>query len=41
MGGVSSKVSAGYRYLHIDYEDQPVELKVDVKGPFIGVGWEF
>jgi len=41
MGGVSSKVFAGYRYLHIDYEDKPVELKVDVKGPLFGIGWEF
>jgi len=41
MGGVSSKFLIGYRYLHIDYEDQPVKLKVDVKGPFLGIGWEF
>jgi hypothetical protein len=41
MKGVSSKVFAGYRYLHIDYEKDPVELNVDIKGPFIGIGWEF
>ena len=35
------RVFAGYRYLHIDYEAPPVALKVDVKGPFIGIGWEF
>jgi hypothetical protein len=28
-------------YLHIDYEDKPVTLEVDVKGPFLGIGWEF
>jgi len=41
MGNVSSKVFAGYRYLHIDHEKQPVTLKVDVFGPFFGIGWEF
>jgi hypothetical protein len=41
MGNVPSKVFAGYRYLHIDYEDDPVVLNVDVKGPFLGIGWEF
>ena len=41
MWGVSSRAFAGYRYLHIDYEDQPVTLEVDVKGPFLGIGWEF
>jgi len=41
MWDLSSKVFAGYRYLHIEYEKQPVEIKVDVKGPFFGIGWEF
>ena len=41
MGNVSSTVFAGYRYLHIDYEKQPITLKVDVFGPFFGIGWEF
>ena len=41
IGNVSSEVFAGYRYLKIDYEKQPVTLKVDVFGPFFGIGWEF
>ena len=41
MGSVPSKFLVGYRYLHIDYEDDPVKLEVDVKGPFLGIGWEF
>lgn len=41
MWDVPSKVFAGYRYLHIDWEDQPEELKLTAKGPFFGIGWEF
>jgi len=41
MGDVSSKFIAGYRYLHIDYDDGTMEVDVDVKGPFLGFGWEF
>ena len=41
MGSVSSKFLVGYRYLSIEYEDQPVVLNVDVKGPLIGIGMEF
>ena len=41
MWNVDSKFLIGYRYLHIDYEDKPVALEVDVKGPFLGIGWEF
>jgi hypothetical protein len=41
MWNVDSKFLVGYRYLHIDYEDKPVTLEVDVKGPFLGIGWEF
>jgi len=40
MWDVSSKVFAGYRYLHLDY-DREVELQVDIKGPLFGIGWEF
>jgi hypothetical protein len=36
-----SQVFAGYRYLHLDYEDDPLEINVDVKGPLIGFGVEF
>jgi hypothetical protein len=41
MWDVSSQVYAGYRYLHVDLEDDPIELEVDVKGPLVGIGWEF
>ena len=41
MGDVASVAFAGYRYLHIEYEDGPLELEVDVKGPLVGIGWEF
>jgi hypothetical protein len=41
MWDVSSKVFAGYRYLYVDYEKDPVKLDVAVKGPFVGIGWEF
>ena len=40
MWNVSSKVYAGYRYLHVTYEKE-VEIQVDVKGPLVGIGWEF
>ena len=41
MWDVSSKVFAGYRYLHIDYHKRGVDLQVNVKGPLLGIGWEF
>ena len=41
MGDVSSKVYAGYRYLYIDWQDDPEELHLTAKGPFVGIGWEF
>jgi hypothetical protein len=31
----------GYRYLHLDYEDETLEINVDVKGPLVGFGVEF
>jgi hypothetical protein len=36
-----SQVFVGYRYLHIDYEDDPLQIEVDVKGPLVGFGVEF
>jgi hypothetical protein len=36
-----SQVFAGYRYLHVDLENDPIELEVDVKGPLLGFGVEF
>jgi hypothetical protein len=41
MGDVSSQAFAGYRYTHVDYEDGPLRIEVDVKGPLLGIGWEF
>ncbi len=38
---VSSKVFAGYRFLHIDYDKKDTALKLSVKGQTIGVGVEF
>jgi hypothetical protein len=32
---------AGYRYLHLDYEDGPLEIHVDIKGPLVGFGVDF
>ena len=40
-GKLHSKVLAGYRFLHLDLKDDPVEVKVDVRGPLIGLGFEF
>ena len=36
-----SQVYVGYRYLHLDYEDDPLEIEVDVKGPLVGFGVDF
>lgn len=41
MWDVSSKVFAGYRYLHLDLRKSDIEVHVDAKGPFVGLGWEF
>ena len=41
MGDVSSQAYAGCRYLHLDYEDSPLEIDVDIKGPLLGIGWNF
>jgi len=38
---IPSQVFVGYRYLHLDYEDDPLELEIDVKGPLVGFGFEF
>ncbi len=36
-----SQVFVGYRYLHVDLENDPIELEIDVKGPLLGFGVEF
>jgi hypothetical protein len=41
MWDVSSKVFAGYRYVHVDYEKRDAEIQVSIKGPLFGIGWEF
>jgi len=41
MYDISTKVFAGYRYLHIDYKHSALKIHVDIKGPLVGVGWEF
>lgn len=41
MWDVSSKVFAGYRYLHLDYKKKGVDIELDVKGPLFGIGWVF
>ncbi len=43
MYGQPAKVFAGYRYLHVNFDDDSLDinLKVDVKGPFVGFGLEF
>jgi len=38
---VSTNAFLGFRYLHIDYSKDLVELKVDIYGPFLGMGVEF
>jgi hypothetical protein len=42
MWDVSSKFFAGYRYLYLDIKKTAeVELKLKVRGPLLGIGWEF
>jgi hypothetical protein len=41
MYEVPTAAFVGYRYLYIDWEDDPEELRLTVKGPFVGIGWEF
>jgi hypothetical protein len=41
LGGVRSNVFAGYRYLYIDYQKSANELEVTLKGPILGIGFEF
>jgi hypothetical protein len=40
MRGVSTHVFAGYRYLHVRYEKR-VKLRASIRGPLVGIGWEF
>jgi hypothetical protein len=36
-----ARVFAGYRHLHIDYDDGELAINVNVTGPFLGVGVDF
>ncbi len=38
--GVSSHVFAGYRYLHAHYKKE-ADIKVTVRGPLVGIGFDF
>ena len=40
-GKLASKVYAGYRYLHIEYDDQLLDIQVAVRGPLVGIGFDF
>lgn len=39
MWGASTQAFFGYRYLHIEHEED-LNLHVDIKGPIIGIGWQ-
>jgi len=41
MGDVPTSAYFGYRYLHLEWKDSPEELRLTIKGPFVGIGWEF
>ena len=41
MRSVDSRAYFGYRYLYIDYVHGKTEIEVDVRGPYIGIGWQF
>ncbi len=41
MWGQPAHVFAGYRYLHLDFDDGSIGLKLDVKGPLVGFGVDF
>jgi hypothetical protein len=40
-GKLASKAYAGYRYVHLEYEDEPLDIKVAVRGPLVGIGFDF
>jgi hypothetical protein len=41
MWNVPSRFFVGYRYLHFEHTDGVNNINIDVKGPLIGIGWEF
>ncbi len=40
-GKLASKAYAGYRYVHLEYEDDRLDLKLDIRGPLVGIGFDF
>ena len=36
-----AKALAGYRYVYLDLKDDRVEIDVKVKGPLLGIGFDF
>jgi len=40
-GKLHSKAYAGYRYTHLELKDDPIDIEVDVRGPLVGIGFEF
>ena len=41
MMDLSSQVFAGYRYLKIHYDENPLDIEVAIKGPLFGIGIDF
>lgn len=40
IGSLETKVFGGYRYLNVRYEDRELRIRVAIKGPLIGFGFE-
>ena len=40
LWGKSAKVFAGYRWVHVEYE-KTADIKVTIKGPLVGMGFDF
>jgi len=38
---VSTSAFIGFRYVHVHYSDNALDIKVDIYGPFLGLGIEF
>jgi hypothetical protein len=38
---ISSNVHAGYRYLWVHYDEDDIAIKVRLRGPVVGIGFEF
>jgi hypothetical protein len=41
MWNVSSKAFAAYRYIWIHYDDDEIAIRVRIRGPLVGIGFEF